>query len=697
MRKLIADEILSNPRIKHIFSDYFDTIVHRTVHPNYVLRLWAKKMIQQLAMPLSIDELYFTRLESTKYLVSALKRDASEINYEVLISEIYTRLNNNNLEGHANSIEHFIKISEEVECSTEYSVQFLNDETVNTLKHLQSKGLKIYCVSDFYTSEKLIKKLIKAHGLSDIFEAVFVSSDQGFSKHVGGIYEHLLDQLDITSDQVTMFGDNYKSDFINAEKIGIKAYFIPNKDQKRIQKRLVLGNDTKDYNQIIKSIYTRCNSKTAPPYSDYVMFFALFTEKLYAECMKKKIKNLFFLAREGLYLKRFFDHYQEIHRLKHGHTISTHYLKMSRQSALQIVLKSIENEDFTYFRDKYKNISLDNFLKNFSFSTEDHTLIIEALNLNEPSDVIIKDFFNSETFEALLKNDIFKINYESNRQNQKKAFNNYLDSFNAPYQEEGVTLVDVGWGGTMQDKLHEYFDKKITVNGYYLGLKEFRHQIGHQEKNINRRGLNFEVNLFTSFSSSVMMANTELYEQLSQAPHGSTLGYKDNPDQYTIEYHEVNEKQVYDQYIKETQDFMFDVFKDYCEKTNLVCYNLDTASEIITKFALKIGTIIPKRKLNRVINLSKGFYDNIGNNEVGESLYEMNVLTGLKNKLSTFKNYIISPEQLIPYVMRTKLTLYTKNKLFFIPSFPLYYYILLNRFLKKQIGKKVYLKYAHFR
>ena len=63
---------LNDKNIKFLFTDYYDTIVHRKVHPNYTQRIWAKFMIRELGLTTSIDELYFTRQASVKYLIEKL-------------------------------------------------------------------------------------------------------------------------------------------------------------------------------------------------------------------------------------------------------------------------------------------------------------------------------------------------------------------------------------------------------------------------------------------------------------------------------------------------------------------------------------------------------------------------------------------------------------------------------------------------
>lgn len=80
---------LKNKNIKVIFIDYFDTKVHRNMHPNYALKLWAKFMMRELGLEISIDELYFIRLDSVSSFNKKLKKNSSELPYHVVVEIVF--------------------------------------------------------------------------------------------------------------------------------------------------------------------------------------------------------------------------------------------------------------------------------------------------------------------------------------------------------------------------------------------------------------------------------------------------------------------------------------------------------------------------------------------------------------------------------------------------------------------------------
>ena len=73
MDKSILTYLNENASISTVFTDYFDTIAHRTVHPSNLVRVWSKIMIREFGINLSIDELFLIRKESSSYLTKKYK------------------------------------------------------------------------------------------------------------------------------------------------------------------------------------------------------------------------------------------------------------------------------------------------------------------------------------------------------------------------------------------------------------------------------------------------------------------------------------------------------------------------------------------------------------------------------------------------------------------------------------------------
>lgn len=677
--KTLVRKIESIPSCKIIFTDFFDTLVHRTVHPNYCIKLWAKFLTKELGLYLSSDELFAIRIDALRYLAKKQDRSTIEVSYDHLIKEVHARLVNGNylLEMEFAS---FKKIFEQADYISEVSVQFKNDDIINSLKVLKEKGFRIYLITDFFFSKALIQKIVDFHGISAIFDNVFVSADLEKSKEHGNIYPYVLTATNSNADEVIMIGDNKKSDVINAAKNGIKSIHTKNKKHHFRNKKNLFGNDNRRFRKICSTVEKRCGAGKHA-FSKYIIHFYFFTERLYKKSKRDGVKDLFFLAREGLYLKKLFDFYQELNQFNNEDKIQTHYLKASRQSAHQIALRPLEEEDFQNLGKSHAQKSFDQLFDWFLFSEKIKLQIFEEIKI-EPNKHY-PNLFDSEAMQALRENELFQTSYEQNRVNQKEAFQAYITAFGADIEGNGIALVDVGWGGTMQERIYDFFKQKIPVTGYYIGLKE----IYTIEPGTKRFGLNFSLYPSHDISYDILKANGQLYEQLLGAPHGSTLGYslKNNKPE-TIEFHEENEKYVFETYISDLQDYMLIEFEKLFIGLRPVDYSKENTQDYMTNMALRAGILTNKKKLKFIHDISKGFYQNVGENKVGLA-YSPNQLRSQKRAL--LLKFLITPEKVFRFLVKVKPYMYAKG--IFWLSWPInlaYYYMKFNFWLKKKLFPK---------
>lgn len=669
----IESELLTSREV--LFIDLFDTLVHRTVHPNYTIRLWAKFMARELNILLSGEKLFAIRTEALSYLSKKQNRSPLEVQYENVIHQVYLRLiNTDNLVDV--TYDEFQRVFQKSDFVAEISVQFKNEELVSFLKQFRQQGKRIYLLSDSYLSKKVISQILDFHNISHLFDAIFISCTVGESKEAGGLYPYVLNLTKSIPTTTLMVGDNMTSDIENAAKHHIESHHLKHLSHKIRNKRNLFGSDENDFKKACQHVEKRCKN-SEHPLSEYILHFYFFTERLYLNARRNGIKNLFFLAREGLYLKRLFDSYQEMNLVKSESKIKTHYLKASRQSATQVALRPLEDEDFEQFRGRFGKMNLQYFLDWFPFSPKTKAEIINQL----PTTTIknIPDFFQSEIMGNLRNNKTFQEAYEESRKNQKTAFKGYLHSFGTNIEEEGINLVDVGWGGTMQESIYKFLGGKVPVTGYYLGLKA----VYNIEKDTKRYGLNFSIYPSPSFSYDILKANGQLYEQLLAAPHGSTLSYSiSNKESPTVEFHEENEKSVFDNLVEPVQEYMFFEFKNLYGLLRPIDYSQAMAQDYLTDMALRMGILTSKKKIKFIDQLSKGFYQNVGENKVGLTYNPKQLRV---SKLKLFNLFLESPEKVFRYLVKVKPFLYSKG-LYWI-SWPInlaYYYIKFNLWFKEK-------------
>ncbi|WP_175995969.1 hypothetical protein [Burkholderia stabilis] len=262
--------------------------------------------------------------------------------------------------------------------------------------------------------------------------------------------------------------------------------------------------------------------RSASPFEDLSLTLYLFTRRLYDAALKDGVKDLFFFAREGLLLQQMFDVLQAGEAAA---TIRTHYLKVSRRSTFLLSLRSLDQERFEVLFRQYRRISIAEFLK--SLALEEYLPELAADLGVVPSQFAERsaDLPHDPLFVRLLKQPSFARVYETQRLARSSAFESYVASFCGGTVPDRLSVVDVGWKGSIQDNvfgwLHNLRGDAARVKGYYVGLVANGNAGPANEK----AGLLFSSASERTAGYHVFNENRSLFEVLLHANHGSAQRY----------------------------------------------------------------------------------------------------------------------------------------------------------------------------
>lgn len=329
-------------------------------------------------------------------------------------------------------------------------------------------------------------------------------------------------------------------------------------------------------------------------FSNIIFSLFIFIDTLYKKIKEKKYKEIFFLAREGEYLKKLFDCYL---KEKKDSSIKSHYLLVSRRATYLASLNDIKNEDFDYLLSQFKSISPLEFIKSLNFNDEETKEILHNVGINE--NLKIDNFKNSPEFKKICSDNKFKTIYEKRRLEQKKLFIKFLESFT---KSKNIAVVDIGWNGSIQDNIEKILDNKYQIEGFYFGL-ELRNSKYYGSKN----GLVFSNYPKTNAKTKLYSENRNIFEMLSQASHASVANYYLDGSTVKASLNpKKEEQQVYKNIIKPIQDKMIKKFK------RLINLNID--NDILDKFTNKITFDLFYNPNNKQIEFFKKLchYENFG-------------------------------------------------------------------------------------
>lgn len=552
-------------KIKFVLFDIFDTIVSRIIQPEYVKKIWSNQVIKLFKLDYNAIDLYSLRnkIESDLGSENLSVGNDCEITYNDIVKRLYEVLKINI------PYKIFFEGCMELEINIESKVLVPDKEIIEEIKKLRKEGKKVNCVSDMYFSKKMLENIFSNLGIIDLFDNIFVSCEYLKNKKTGRLYDIVLKKLKAKNEECIMIGDNYFSDYevptkknieainLNREK-NYKFYdeYLKNNSPENVYKTVVqlskINND--DFEHTIFSLYN-------------------FIDKLYNELLLNKSDEVFFLSREGEYLKKLFDFYCDN---IYGKKIKTHYLYVSRKATYLPSLRSIEEEDFSSLLNQYSYITVLEFLKSLNFNVDEINKIVESYKVDikklldsfitseEKKQSIrhiitddvnekIPNFIESGSLKILKNNIIFKEIYEKNRVEQK---NNFIEYINEKTKDKKIFVVDIGWNGSIQNNIQNILGDSYKIEGFYFGLNR-----RNKNENVKKTGLLFSTEPKNS-EFDLYNENRSLYEIVLGASHGSANKYirKNNNIEASL-YSLKEEKQIFDDVIKPLQDRMFGIYK----------------------------------------------------------------------------------------------------------------------------------------
>lgn len=457
MSSFFLEEITLSEGVDVICSDFFDTIVYRTCHPEEIKIKWCARIVDILGLDISVEALYKHRRSCEDELGVINYRTAKET--EFTYRELLTMMSNE-IHGLDWSIlgDDWFDVVENIEFGIETAHQYLHSDVISFLKK-NGKNRQVYIISDFYHSSKFIKRLCEYHSILDLIEDVFVSSDLMSSKRSGSLYANFLKKCKLKPESIIMIGDNKHSDYDMAKAFGINAIHIA-RDVSLYEKSFV---EQKSKNKKIGSIRTIIN-KDFYEFSWMAIPLYIFIRKLYFSLVRRRAENVFFLAREGEFLKALFDSFQSNFLSSEDYKIKTHYFYASRRGTYLPSLNSIDKEDFRSLIDQYPCSSLSQFLSSLGLNE-----YIDELKLHHEHIDFDEKHLNislSDAYKDLISSSYFICIYDEERLARQEALCKYISSFDV--RDETIYFVDVGWKGSIQDNIHKASGKKI--HGYYCGL-----------------------------------------------------------------------------------------------------------------------------------------------------------------------------------------------------------------------------------
>lgn len=518
--------------------DMFDTLVERMVFKPYDV--------------FTIVEKKFDKLENKKsnfknIRISAENISSSENDGITTLDSIYDHINNFN--------DKEKKLLKQLELEAE-----------KNLIKIKNSGKKLYdfakynnkfCIltSDMYLPKEFLIKILNDMNL--YFDDYYISCEVGVSKANSKIYDILKEKY--SDKKIVHIGDNYYHDFINAMNTHLNTIFMVN--TKKIPGKYSIEES------LISSYrdhYCSNNELTNVGYKYFGPFMLGFSKFI----NRNAKGDILFLSRDGYFMKQVYDTLYKNNDSK--------YFYGSRKAFL--IPSLYLDSSFYSLKDKFK-----------WFNKVSWKQLLYRLNLDiKIPNVDINYIYTENEFfcqdNESIYNEFVKKKLELKACKQYELLHEY---FEKSATNTNVTLVDIGWFGTMQQNMMNIFSSK-QFNGLYLGCSSNLE---------NTKGYMFDLkNKENKYSYKI---NAPLYELLFYAPHGSVKGYNKVGEDISFDLEEMS------LYYQNNLDTLLK-FQDAAIQFNYdICYFIDVL-ENIDEFAFEFIDYLynPSRKfLKEIQNL----------------------------------------------------------------------------------------------
>lgn len=477
-------------RYKYISFDIFDTLVDRyAANPHDIFRYVEVKAKQE---GIAYSDFATKRIEAEQCAIKA-NRTSDEIS----LDDIYEYLPNA-----TDTVKSELK---RLEVYTEIFFCNPNMEMINVLKQLSNDGKTIIITSDMYLPKQVIKKILQKCSVN--FDYLFVSSEYGIRKSSGKLFKYIINTLKINKSQFIHIGDNWKSDWIIPKIMGFNSIHYKKQEMKNIKtdllqrtiERLALLN-TRD-----EDIYYSVGYKYLGP------LLVGFCQWINDECNNKDLNKILFFSRDGYIMQKA---YKILFPLK-----DSEYVYISRRSVTVPMLSDAGN-----WKDVIDTI---NYVKREeTWKTLLHKMGLDGIK--GLSDGLSKKYGMTVSRNDLLQSNEISVAFNEvrpymvkNSLIEKEEAHKYLDPY---FLDKKVAIVDIGWYGTMQHTLENFYaNDNVDLNGYYIGLLEKQGFTTCK----NAHGYVYDFREETPYNEKLIYGFNGLIESFFSANHGSCKRYHD--------------------------------------------------------------------------------------------------------------------------------------------------------------------------
>lgn len=355
-------------------------------------------------------------------------------------------------------------------------------EVVGMLQFAVAQGKRVVLASDMYLPRAAIEAMLSTHGIIG-WHALYLSSDVGLRKDSGDLYRHIFEREQVEPAQMLMVGDNEHSDVQIPHDLGMKVWHVMRPVEMvhavarlaPLVDRAIHKNDLNEElalglllrRNLAPVFFSNFNSQDlAPPTHQALGYTVLgplvlsFVQWLGQQATADGVDKLYFLSREGEFLKKVYDVWA-------GHALavpSSEYLVLSRRAVTVPMIRGMDEIEAiartTYFENHVSAFVRERY--GLVLADDEWSVFVQQGLLNADMRVEVFDS-KIDQLKPLLSALEPRILEQASA--ELPGVMAYLHGMGLNGGKHSA-LVDVGYSATIQGRLNQLLDSK--VHGYYM-------------------------------------------------------------------------------------------------------------------------------------------------------------------------------------------------------------------------------------
>lgn len=368
------------------------------------------------------------------------------------------------------------------EVATEQRFIQLDPDIAALIRHAHAAGVPYVLVSDMYLRAEHIRALLDAAMANDPLpspEHIFVSGERRTNKG-SGMFDEVIRELGCAPQDILHIGDHEHSDFASPKKRGVRALHYHRDtgyaNEVYALEEAYLGQPSHPYDVGLRTIRSKALTSlqdtadeplTHQQYGAFVLgpLLTLFAEWIVDDCIATGQSVVYCLMREGHLLAPLIA----TAAAARGVELTVHKLWVSRYAIRAASYHHCSEPELRAYFVKRHQLPL---------AVNAGDLSIDEERLRARTGILHRQRLEQDEVErvitAILEDDVLRASVvEASAAKRKRLFEYFASE--GVFDRDRLTLVDLGWGGTIQATLaHAFRDlpRPRHVRGLYLATHE---------------------------------------------------------------------------------------------------------------------------------------------------------------------------------------------------------------------------------